>query len=65
MCIRDRIRDVAYTVTGSNLFGYVIVFGLEIVGLIVAMLLFRTISVAEFQQEATVSLPDVLALAAD
>ena len=59
------IRDVAYTVTGSNLFGYVIVFGLEIVGLIVAMALFRTISVAEFQQEATVSLPDVLALAAD
>ena len=42
-----------------------IVFGLEIVGLIVAMALFRTISVAEFQQEATVSLPDVLALAAD
>jgi len=59
------IRDVAYAATGSSLFGYVIVFGLEIAGLIVAVILFRTISVAEFQQEANVNLPDVLALAAD
>jgi BCD family chlorophyll transporter-like MFS transporter len=59
------IRDVAYTVTGSNLFGYVIVFGLEILGLIIAMILFRTIDVAEFQQEATASLPELLALAGD
>ncbi|MEI2776518.1 MAG: BCD family MFS transporter [Tetrasphaera sp.] len=59
------IRDVAYNVTGSAIFGYVIVFGLEIAGLVVAMLIFRTISVAEFQEEAAVSLPDVLAIAGD
>ena len=59
------IRDVAYTVTGSNLFGYVIVFGLEIAGLIIAMILFRTIDVAEFQAEATAGLPELLALAGD
>ncbi len=59
------IRDVAYTVTGSNLFGYVIVFGLEILGLIIAMILFRTIDVAEFQAEATAGLPELLALAGD
>ena len=59
------IRDVAYTLTGSNLFGYVIVFGLEILGLIIAMILFRTIDVAEFQAEATAGLPELLALAGD
>lgn len=59
------IRDVAYALTGSNVFGYVIVFGLEIAGLVVAMLIFRTITVAEFQREAEVSLPEVLALAGD
>lgn len=59
------IRDVAYAVTGSNVLGYVVVFGLEIAGLIVAMLLFRSITVEEFQQEAAVNLPEILALAAD
>ena len=59
------IRDVAYGITGSNLFGYVIVFGLEIAGLIIAMILFRTISVVEFQQEAATNLPELLAMAGD
>ena len=59
------IRDVADAATGSNVLGYVVVFGLEIVGLVAAMLIFRTISVQEFQREAEVGLSDILILAGD
>lgn len=58
-------RDIAYLFTGNVVLGYMTVFGLEIVGLIAAILLFRTISVEQFQREAEVELVDVLALAGD
>ena len=59
------IRDMAMQLTGSALVGYVTVFGLEIVGLIAAVLLFGTISVQTFRAEAEVGLGDILAVAAD
>ncbi len=59
------IRDTAMQLTGSALVGYVTVFGLEIVGLIAAVLLFGTISVQTFRAEAEVGLGDILAVAAD
>jgi hypothetical protein len=41
------------------------VFGLEIAGLIAALLLFCTITVEAFQRDAQVNLGDVLAIAGD
>jgi len=58
-------RDVAYLLTGDAVLGYMTVFGIEIVGLVVSILLFRTISIEQFQHEAEVELVDVLALAGD
>ncbi len=58
-------RDIAYLLTGDVVLGYMTVFGIEIAGLIAAILLFRTISVEQFQREAEVELVDVLALAGD
>lgn len=54
------IRDVAYYLSGSILSGYVIVFSLEIIGLLGAVWLLRTISVVQFQQEAEMRLQDLL-----
>ena len=59
------MRDIAYLLTGDVVLGYMTVFGLEIVGLIAAVLLFRTINVEQFQRDAQVELADVLALAGD
>ena len=58
-------RDIAYLLTGNVVLGYMTVFGIEIVGLVAAIILFRTISVEQFQREARVELVDVLALAGD
>jgi len=58
-------RDLAYLLTGDAVLGYMAVFAIEIAGLGVAMLLFRTISIEQFQREAEVELADVLALAGD
>jgi MFS transporter, BCD family, chlorophyll transporter len=59
------IRDVTLRLTGSEMVGYTAVFGLEIVGLIVAVFLFRTISVQSFRRDAEVQLHEVLAIAGD
>jgi len=59
------LRDIAFLLTGSAAFGYMLVFALEIAGLVVALLLFRTISVEAFQRDAEVEIADVLALAGD
>lgn len=58
-------RDIALQVTGDAVAGYATVFGLEIVGLLVAVLLFRRITVDEFRREAALRLDEVLALAGD
>jgi BCD family chlorophyll transporter-like MFS transporter len=59
------LRDIALQLTGSSSAGYVVVFSLEIVGLLAAVWLFRHISVAAFRRDAEVTLPEVLALAGD
>lgn len=59
------LRDIAYQLTGNVALGYMTVFGLEIIGLITALLLFRTITVEAFQRDAQVHLTDVLAVAGD
>ena len=59
------LRDIALQLTGSSSAGYVVVFSLEIVGLLAAVWLFRQISVTEFRRDAEVTLPEVLALAGD
>lgn len=59
------LRDIAYHLTGDVALGYMTVFGLEIAGLIAALLLFRTITVEAFQRDAQVNLVDVLAIAGD
>lgn len=55
-------RDAAYRVSGSVFSGYVIVFSLEIIGLLGAVWLIRTISVPQFRYEAEMRLQEVLAL---
>ena len=59
------IRDVAFRLTGSEMVGYSTVFGLEIVGLIAAIFLFRGITVETFRRQAEVQLSDILAVATD
>ena len=59
------IRDVAYSLTGSEMVGYSTVFALEIVGLIAAIVLFRGITVETFRRQAEVQLSDILAVATD
>jgi MFS transporter, BCD family, chlorophyll transporter len=59
------VRDVFYWLSGNAILGYVTVFGLEIIGLLVAVWLLRTISVEQFRRDAEVRLADVVALAAD
>jgi hypothetical protein len=48
------LRDIAYRLTGNVSLGYMVVFALEIAGLVAALLLFRTISVENFQRDAQV-----------
>ncbi len=59
------LRDMLLQLTGNALIGYVTVFGLEVVGLLIAIWLFRTISVEEFRQSAEMRLTDLLALATE
>ncbi|MEM7538073.1 MAG: BCD family MFS transporter [Chloroflexota bacterium] len=46
------LRDIVYRITADPVLGYITVFGLEIVGLLVAVIAFRTISVTTFQADA-------------
>lgn len=59
------LRDVTFRLTGDAFWGYALVFGLEIAGLLLAVALFRTISVQQFRRDAEVRLADVLAVAGD
>ncbi len=59
------VRDLLYQLTGSTLVGYNTVFGMEVVGLLIAIWLFRTISVAEFRRDAELRLPELMAVALD
>jgi BCD family chlorophyll transporter-like MFS transporter len=59
------LRDLAFWLTRDPIVGYSVVFGLEVVGLFIAIWLFRTISVEQFHRDAEVRLADVLAVAGD
>lgn len=59
------LRDIAYRLTGNVALGYMVVFALEIIGLVIALLLFRTISVEVFRRDAQLNVADVLTLAGD
>jgi BCD family chlorophyll transporter-like MFS transporter len=63
--ISGLMRDLFYQVTGNVLTGYVSVFGMEVVGLLIAIWIFRKISVDEFRRDAEVRIHEVLALAGD
>lgn len=54
------LRDLLYNATGSDFLGYALVFGLEIVGLLVAVWLFRDISVTRFRRDAEARLAEIL-----
>lgn len=56
------LRDVTLALTGQPFYGYALVFTLEILGLMLAVYLFRTISVTKFRTDAELRLSDVLAL---
>ncbi len=57
------LRDATLILTGNRLLGYVTVFGLEILGLLLAIWLLRSISVTEFRRQAELGLQETLALA--
>ena len=59
------LRDLLFRLTGDVIIGYVTVFGMEVVGLLIAVWLFRTISVEEFRRHAELHLSDVMAVALD
>ncbi len=60
--ISGLLRDLFFAWTGNPLVGYSAVFGMEILGLLAAIALFRTISVEAFQAQAQATLADVLTL---
>ncbi len=57
--------DLFFLLTGNPLMGYAAVFSLEIVGLLLAVWLFRSISVEQFRRQAETRLHTVLSLATD
>ncbi|WP_298981344.1 BCD family MFS transporter [Caldilinea sp.] len=59
------MRDVAYWVSGNVALGYMTVFGIEMLGVALSLLLFRTITVEQFQRDAQLELVDVLAATGD
>lgn len=61
--ISGGLRDIVLWWSGDPLLGYISVFGLEVVGLIIAMWLFRSISVEQFELDAQAALPQTLVLA--
>ncbi len=63
--ISGLIWDLFFWLTGNPLMGYAAVFSLEIVGLLLAVWLFRSISVESFRRQAAVRLHTVLSLATD
>ena len=63
--ISGLLWDLFFWLTGNPLIGYAAVFSLEIVGLLLAVWLFRSISVEAFRRQAEVRLHTVLSLATD
>ena len=63
--IGGMLSDIFSWLTGNPLAGYAAVFSLEIVGLLLAVWLFRSISVESFRRQAEVRLHTVLSLATD
>ncbi len=63
--ISGLLWDLFFWLTGNPLMGYVAVFSLEIAGLLLAVWLFRSISVETFRRQAEVRLHTVLSLATD
>lgn len=59
------LRDIAYWVSGNVVLGYTTVFGIEVIGVALSLLLFRTITVEQFQHDAQLEPVDVLAASAD
>lgn len=59
------VSDLVQRLTGDPVMGYMAVFLMEIVGMLWAVWLLRTISVEAFRQDAELRLQDVLALAGD
>jgi MFS transporter, BCD family, chlorophyll transporter len=54
--ISGLVRDLIFYITGWTSLGYYAVFGLEILGLLLAIRLFRTLSVEAFQRDAAAQL---------
>lgn len=63
--ISGLLRDFFLWLTGAPLAGYVAVFSMEIIGLLLAVWVFRSIEVADFRRQAETRLQDILALAGD
>jgi BCD family chlorophyll transporter-like MFS transporter len=63
--ISSLLRDLTLWLTGRPFVGYALVFALEIVGLLAAVWLFRTVSVEAFRRDARIQLGDVLAYAGE
>ncbi|MBX3014008.1 MAG: BCD family MFS transporter [Caldilineaceae bacterium] len=61
--ISGLLRDLFYQATGQVIIGYLAVFAMEVVGLLIAIWIFRKISVDEFRRDAAVRIHEVLALA--
>lgn len=59
------LRDIAYWVSGNVVLGYTTVFGIEIIGVALSLLLFRAITVEQFQHDAQLELVDILAASTD
>lgn len=57
--ISGLLRDIMLVLTGSTIVGYVSVFALEIVGLLVAIYIFQRISVTQFRKDAAGQMADV------
>ena len=63
--ISGALYDLCLLLTGNPLMGYAAVFTLEIAGLLLAVWLFRSISVESFRRQAEVRLHTVLSLATE
>jgi BCD family chlorophyll transporter-like MFS transporter len=59
------LRDTVYAISGSPLAGYVAVFALEAVGMVLAIWVLRSITVEAFHRDAEMRTADLLALAGD
>lgn len=63
--VSGMLWDLFFWLTGNSLMGYAAVFSLEIAGLLLAVWLFRSISVEQFRRQAEVRLHTVLSLATE